>query len=54
MPDRSEHAEPAAADDRVAAAYGAFAGRLARPLAEVIAESDEDERRAEERADRSA
>jgi hypothetical protein len=54
MPDGPKHAEPTAPDDRVAAAYGAFAGRLARPLAEVIAESDEDERRAEERAGRSA
>lgn len=36
-------------DDPVAAAYGAFAHLLKRPLDEIMAEYDADERAAEER-----
>jgi AbrB family looped-hinge helix DNA binding protein len=42
-----------APDDPVAAAYGAFAHLAKRPLHEVMAEYDEEERRAEARPRRS-
>ena len=52
--DRGDHVvlRPAP-DDPVAAAYGAFAHLAKRPLREVMAEYDEEERRAEARPHRS-